>query len=1150
MNFKVGKVFVNCLTLAIAICPFQGNAGETLVKSFFSDNVSDKGSTVAFGGRTNISNVTDNEKDRNAVIKIKFDDSTFCGAEIISGNKVDVSKIRKTGALKFFVKGLHGKESFYIGLLDIDSSSNKKTEIKVKSNNYFDVTDKWTQVIIPFSTFSDQGERWFSDLNGGEWSKINWSNIISVKFSADKEQNLGCSDNRLATVFVDNIEIVDGLENMPQPRATAWKLLSDITSGHPDDSTSDNNTLFSFLNRSVGQYTTIYPYGNRTDFSILQSKKEKAVLVSFFDDKEWSGLTLSRAQKKPISILNLRDSGGIEFKVKGAVGGETFSVGLLDDESDGVDRKVQTKVNCKTFVKVLKEWQTVRIPFSAFDDIGRWWNSEAHYEVVGKVDWSKICEIRFSTNQFENVNISTKGEKPVRIYFSDIKLVKKSNVFNNEAYWKNYKSDLGDKLILDFENQNNSKLWSTTLCPNSKMSISRVPESKDKSNAIKLDYYIDSWGSALYQIEDASAQNWTGYNAVKFDCFSREPSQLCMFMFVDGSNEAWCSYYQAKQGWQEVSLPFSSFKQYEFWQPDNVNINGKIDCEKISSVFFYPWVSKKKGQLMIDNISLTNVTIKTEKENILHTNQIGYLSNSVKRFIVSDTIDKEFALFDEQGNMILSDTLIHRGLWISSKQNVKYGDFSAITKPGKYRIVLQESGEKSDIVISDGIYKDLLNASTKAFYYQRLSTPIKPEHAGKWSRISSIPDTACFLHETAGKKGVVNVSGGWMDAGDYGKYIVNGGISVGTLLALYELLPDCIGDTLKIPESRNGISDLLDEVRYELNWMTKMQDKDGGVYFKVGPLSWDGFIMPEKINSQRYVIGKSTTSTLNFAAVMAMASRIYKSDKAFSKLCLDNSLRAWKWAIMNPDITAPSEGGGTGIYGDTHYDDEFFWAASELYITTNKNEFKKYIEENADKNKICAEATWKDLQNLGWFSLVMHAKERKLSLAKVGKDQIVAVADKFVKNVNTIPYRISGESFVWGSNSYRLNEAIVMCYAYLLTKNKKYLDGIVETLDFLFGKNPSLYSFVTGFGTKSPMHIHHRIAEPDGIAEPFPGFLVGGPNAGREDETSGEPGAIYPHKEPARAYVDLTPAYACNEVCINWNAALVFVLGMVNNYVK
>lgn len=1125
---------------------------ETVSGTWFSEDYPPGGYACVYGGRSVISIINDSDRKRGKVVKLEFDDKEYPGGEIGFGvETVDLRSVRKSGALRFFIRGSQGGEKIVIGLMDRGNDGKNKCEVNVQSFNFFKITDKWQQVIIPIVSFSDEGERWYTELKCGEYARIDWSKIYSIKFSTMKEQNIGRSVDRMATVFIDDIEIIDHTAGLTHPPFFSWRHLEDKTSGPLITDEDTSNLIFSFFGKSLAERTSVYTYGGRTDFSVKDAidNSRLPVLVCYFDDAAWSGVTLFKAQKEPIDVSAYRETGGFEFKVKGASGGEVFVIGLLDDESDGVDMKVQTRLPSRVYTSVSTDWQTVQVPFSDFTDIGKWWSTEGHNEVLGNMDWTKLIEIRISTENLANRSISENGKKPVRLYLSDIKLVKKMETYSMNRFWKEFKSDAPDILIDDFEDPKDIMRWNSSFCPYSTIKVSSDNNTDNNSKAIRIDYRIDKYGSSTCLINSADTfkSNWSYHNALKFHLFSSEKVQTCMIMIVDGSNEAWFAHFEALNGWQEITIPFSEFRMFEFWQPENVQINRKMDMDKIHSYDFRPGIFGKTGTIMLDNVRLTNTYIPVfSKTESLRYNQVGYLQNGVKRFMVTDSSVNDFAVIDEQGAIVRNGKLFPGSYWPMAGEYMKIGDFTDIKKPGRYQILIQETGEKEEIFIRENVYTDALNAAVKAFYYQRLSTELKKEHAGAWMRKSGISDTACSLHASTGKTGVQNVSGGWMDAGDYGKYIVNAGICVGTMLSLYELYPDLIGDNLNIPESKNGKSDLLDEIRYELEWMKRMQDSDGGVFFKVGSLEWDGFSeMPEELKSKRYVIGKSTSSALNFAAVMAMAARTYKEDKEFSKDCLKRSIAAWKWAIDNPDIREPNEVGGTGPYDDTHFGDEFFWAACELFVSTGKGSFKKHIEQNASSYLFKNAANWANVSNLGWFTLIKHFDMEKYPFISEGSRSVITLADLFVKVIDSIPCRIPNKDFVWGSNSELLNHAVVMCYAYNLTRQDKYLESVIETVDYVFGKNATGFCFVTGFGKKSPLQPHHRVMAADGVEAPFPGFLVGGPNTDRQDEVSGEPGVHYPNKEPAKAYIDRMAAYACNEVAINWNAALVFVLGFL-----
>ncbi|NLE00297.1 MAG: hypothetical protein GX640_10525 [Fibrobacter sp.] len=1145
--------FFSIVIICKPINLFCDNAVAKRVSFWFIDTCLEGGILTSYPATSTIEIVKDEVKARDNVLKFKLDDRDYSGVEIIPGdsNFVDLSQIRYKGAIRFWVRGLLGGESFSIGLMDYGVSGLDKAEVRVRSKNHFKISKQWQQVVLPLSSFPDEGERWLQKNNCQEYAHIDWKRIFTFKISADKEENIGRSENRIATIFLDEIEVIDNAGDH-RPVVNSWRLLEDTVSGPEFLYGSSDNVITTFIDSQIRPLTSFYTYGGMTDYSVKKTSFERSVvLAGYFADNEWSGITI--CQGKSVDVAPYRDSGALEFRVRGEYGGEIFTIGLLDDESDGLERKVQTRLPSRQFVKVTTEWQTVRVPFCEFNDAGRWWHSEAHYEALGTMDWNHITEVRFSTDKLGNREISDMGKKPVRIYFADIKLVKKTDVFRNEKFWSTFKSDLPDKMICQFEEPDMEKYWTKNICSKTMMEIGTGYNEINASRAAKIDYRIALFGSAAFSFDgvDSVGRNWNGFSGIKFDFYCSEPAQSCMVMITDSTNEAWCSVFDVKKGWQQVVVDFRTFKLYEWWQPDNVVINRKMDMGWVNSIDFRPGVNGAKGTLMVDNIRVTNSASELSSDcSRLKINQVGYLPDYLKMFVIADSVSKGFGLLDTNGFLVYNGKLRSKGFWNGSSENLKVGDFSSVKQTGKYQIVIQESGDKEEIVIDENPYRNLLDAAVKAFYFQRISTELSPENAGIWARKAGIPDTACPLHVTAGRSGCLDVSGGWMDAGDYGKYIVNAGITVGTLLALYELFPACIHDSLNIPESKNGISDLLDEVRYEIEWMKKMQDKDGGVFFKVGSLKWDGFIQPHEVENSRYVMGKSTTSTLNFAAVMAMVARIYKFDKFFSNDCRKRAMSAWNWAQKNPSVQEPPENGGTGLYEDTRYTDEFFWAASELYITTKKNVFSEYLRANTAINKVRECASWNDVRNLGWYSLVSHFNNRQFDIVSIGSHQIIAVADTMLKLSDSLAYRLPAEVFMWGSNSDFLNRAILMLYAHKLTNQKKYLEGALGVTDYILGMNATGFCYVTGFGKNSPLQPHHRAMASDGVDAPYPGFVVGGPNSDRQDEMSNEPGVSYPNKEPARAYIDRMAAYACNEVAINWNAALVFVLGYLNSVCK
>jgi endoglucanase len=446
-------------------------------------------------------------------------------------------------------------------------------------------------------------------------------------------------------------------------------------------------------------------------------------------------------------------------------------------------------------------------------------------------------------------------------------------------------------------------------------------------------------------------------------------------------------------------------------------------------------------------------------------------------------------------------------------------------------------------------FEDLAKILTKSYYYQRASQELDARYAGQWSRPAGHADTHVAFHPSSGhSEGFLSSPGGWYDAGDYNKYVVNAGISVGQLLMAYEAAPEIFADgTLNIPESGNGQNDLLDEVKYELDWMKTMQDGDGGVFFKITSKQFCGMVMPEDDDLERWVVGKSTTSALDYAAVMAMASRVYASyDADYAADCLARAERAWAWAVKNPSIPYrnPSDI-STGEYGDWMMTDEFFWAAVELAVATDgREEYKTYVQQHfADYGKV-TEPSWGFVAPLGVTTLAFAPDV--CGLQAKAAEAIVDFGKNSLSQIEQSPEGLPYINFNWGSNSGVANTGVLIMSAYRLTGDKAFLKGAKAVSDYLLGKNATGYCFITGIegiGDKTAMTPHHRPSAADGIVEPVPGFVVGGPNGGRSDERSG---VVYPDHRPEMCYVDITESYASNEVAINWNAPAILFYALYN----
>jgi endoglucanase len=540
----------------------------------------------------------------------------------------------------------------------------------------------------------------------------------------------------------------------------------------------------------------------------------------------------------------------------------------------------------------------------------------------------------------------------------------------------------------------------------------------------------------------------------------------------------------------------------------------------------------------------------------IKVNQVGFLPASQKLAVVPAGAAASFAVVDAaSGKQVFEGALAAGAAWDASGETVRLADFSGLRTPGTYRIKVASLPPSAPFSIDPDAYRALDAAAIRSYYLARASTALPARYAGVYARAAGHPDTRVLVHPSAASPRrpagtVISSTKGWYDAGDYNKYVVNSGITTYTLLAAYAHFPAWF-DKLQVnlPESGNGLPDILNEALWNLEWLASMQDPDdGGVYHKLTDKQFDPMVMPDKANSPRYVVQKTTAAALDFAAVMAAASRVMaKFDSQApgrSERYLAAAQAAWRWAQANPAVVYRQPADiATGGYGDEALDDEFSWAAAELLASTGKDEYRaRALQAGPGKPNVPG---WNEVRALGWMTLALpHPRLPGGDGAAMARERIVGLADQLTARRTASPYRVSmsRSDFVWGSNAVLLNQAMMLIQAYQVAHKPEYLNAAQSALDYVLGRNALAMSFVTGFGTVSPLHPHHRPSEADGIAAPVPGWLVGGPNPGQQDRkgcTTAK--AAYRSALPALSYLDDVCSYASNEVAINWNAPLVYL---------
>jgi endoglucanase len=535
---------------------------------------------------------------------------------------------------------------------------------------------------------------------------------------------------------------------------------------------------------------------------------------------------------------------------------------------------------------------------------------------------------------------------------------------------------------------------------------------------------------------------------------------------------------------------------------------------------------------------------------VIHVNQVGYAPAAPKlAMVASETPGQRFEVHRlPDGGKFLEGPLSGPARDQDSGDQIQIADFSPLTLPGRYEVRVH--GARSPAFeVRENPWGGTLRLATRAYYGQRCGSAV--DLGGGYAHPACHRDEA--FHRTSGKTGKREPTRGWHDAGDYGRYVVNSAITTGTLMWAWELFNAPLRELdLQIPESDNDMPDFLDEVLWNLEWMLSMQDADGGVWQKQTSEQFAPFIAPQADKSVSYVIGtgaepfKSSCATADLAAVTAIAARVYSPfDRQLAQKFRSASTRAWSWVTAHPEVEFRNPPGvGTGEYGNQDCRDERLWAAAERWRTMSDPEAQAYFMSNVDEAigavGPATPPSWAEAGPMAAWTWVLGKKGDEATIASI-RDRTLITADAIAKRAREHRYRIPlmTDDFVWGSNAVAANYALHLLVANQMRPDPAYIDAAGDVIHYLLGRNPFSLSWLTGAGSRSVQHPHHRPSATDHIAAPWPGLLAGGPNRNRDDPATRRFPSEIP---PARVYIDDQESYSSNEVAINWNAPLVFVL--------
>lgn len=544
-------------------------------------------------------------------------------------------------------------------------------------------------------------------------------------------------------------------------------------------------------------------------------------------------------------------------------------------------------------------------------------------------------------------------------------------------------------------------------------------------------------------------------------------------------------------------------------------------------------------------------------------NQVGYLPQGRKTAVL--TAGERFKVMRvktgaaqdggsaqmQAGQIVMEGTARDAGVDAASGDHVRVADFTTLTQDGTY-YVQNELGECSHCFrIGQDVYLAIQKDMTKALYYQRCGCGLQEAYAGVYAHPDCHTQTAVLWNDRSVRK---EVRGGWHDAGDYGRYISPAAVAVGHLLYAFWLFPESFEDSLHIPESGNGVPDVLNECRYELEWMLKMQDEEGGAYHKLTSERHADFIMPEEDHAQFYLFPVSSMATADYAASMALASRVYRAyDSGFADRLYEAAAKACGWLDRHPEYVGfrNPESCNTGEYDDVCDLDERLWAAAEMLVTTGEQKYQEQVDRLLQEELTKTDFGWTDVSGFAALAILTDASHKASAESEaVLRHAVLTEADRLAAVAAQSGYGVAmePEDYVWGSNMVVLNRGMLLVLAALAAgqEDRKlvYEQTALAQMDYLLGMNAVDYSYVTGYGERAYRNPHNRPTECDGIELPMPGWVSGGPfktpcdEVGREQIPEGTP--------PMKCYLDHAACYSLNEITIYWNTPAIFVTAYIN----
>lgn len=526
---------------------------------------------------------------------------------------------------------------------------------------------------------------------------------------------------------------------------------------------------------------------------------------------------------------------------------------------------------------------------------------------------------------------------------------------------------------------------------------------------------------------------------------------------------------------------------------------------------------------------------------MIFLNSIGFTPNAPKKATIAHPCSV-FQVKAAGGKIIYSGKALGPKFQEDVDQTVWIADFSDLDQQGVYHLEVPNVGRSIEFVIANDVYNFPFYTSMRAMYLWRCGTAVQGEHNGTLFSHDMCHMNDAYEDYLGRSDKIRDGTGGWHDAGDHGKYVVNAGITVGSMFLAWDHFQEKLETfSLDIPDTAPGYPDFLKEIKWESDWLLKMPYPDGSgrISHKLTRTTFSGFVMPEDDDGKRYFTEWSSAATADFVAMMAMAARYFQPyDEDYAQTCLDAALTSYNFLQANPENKPWQQGDfRTGAYGSFDGDDRM-WAAAELWETTGEMRYLQDFEQRArdykpprrrgeavpSQTKIDIDWDWGNVRNLAMFTYLLSDRNgQNAELFAQIKNDLIAAADSIVARAQQDVYGRPLERYYWGCNGTIARQVINLQVAHTISQKDEYIETALDAIAHIFGRNYYCRSFVTGLGHNPPKHPHDRRSGADGIEPPWPGYIVGGGHS-------------------ATGWVDEEASYATNEVAINWQAALIYAL--------